>query len=235
MPVKPPQGLVHWFATHVQNQDTAFARAFRICVVFPFLKITCGRGVGFYRTDVIPGLKEIEQHYDAIREECLRFVQKGGPAIVSELVINPEKKWKQFRFFSKRLANVTEEGRRVLPLTTELFERYTSALDSKGASVAVLEPGGRILPHADLGMDGRYLRFHFGVDVPSGCAIRCAGEETTWPQGAWIAMDERKLHSCVNRGTRPRVIIIMDLHVPADLRVPARSNRSVGTLSAPAT
>src|SRR5258708_15948150 len=38
-------------------------------------------------------------------------------------------------------------------------------------------------PHADLGMDPIFLRFHFGVDIPPACGIRCAQQSVRWKEG----------------------------------------------------
>jgi phosphatidylglycerophosphate synthase len=90
-----------------------------------------------------------------------------------------------------------------------------------------LEPGSHIAAHT--GSSNLRLRHHLGVVVPEsdGPRIRVGKEERSWRQGKCLAFDDGFDHEVHHAGTRPRVVLSVDVWHPS------LSERDVECLSHP--
>ncbi len=68
-----------------------------------------------------------------------------------------------------------------------------------------------LAPHA--GPQRAVLRYQLGLVVPEpeACELRVAGTLARWREGEGMLWDDTFEHSAANRGTRPRVVLFLDV------------------------
>lgn len=74
-------------------------------------------------------------------------------------------------------------------------------------------PGCELVPHVDNESHiGDVLRLHIGLSCPADCALTVGEETRTWHDGEVLMFDSARVqHSAFNRGTAPRLILILDV------------------------
>jgi beta-hydroxylase len=74
-------------------------------------------------------------------------------------------------------------------------------------------PGCELIPHIDNEeWIGPVWRIHIGLDCPDGCGLMVDGQEQAWRDGEALMFDSARVqHSAWNRGTAPRLILIVDV------------------------
>lgn len=80
------------------------------------------------------------------------------------------------------------------------------------AMFSVLTPGTHILPHR--GVTNTRVVCHLPLVIPEDCAITVGGERREWREGEAVAFDDTYEHEAWNRGTRTRVVLIIDVWNP---------------------
>jgi beta-hydroxylase len=83
------------------------------------------------------------------------------------------------------------------------------------AGFSRLAPGAHIVPHRGYeGYSGYVLRFHLGLDIPEGCALRVGAETRGWKEGSSLVFDDSTEHEAWNRSNRTRTILLCDFLNP---------------------
>ena len=77
---------------------------------------------------------------------------------------------------------------------------------------SVLTPGTHILPHR--GVTNTRVVCHLPLVVPEDCALVVGGEPRAWREGEAVAFDDTYEHEAWNRGSRTRVVLIIDVWNP---------------------
>ena len=77
---------------------------------------------------------------------------------------------------------------------------------------SVLTPGTHILPHR--GVTNTRVVCHLPLVVPEDCALVVGGESRAWREGEAVAFDDTYEHEAWNRGSRTRVVLIIDVWNP---------------------
>jgi aspartate beta-hydroxylase len=77
---------------------------------------------------------------------------------------------------------------------------------------SVLTPGTHILPHR--GVTNTRVVCHLPLIVPEDCALVVGGETHRWQEGRAIVFDDTFEHEAWTRGTRTRVVLIVDIWNP---------------------
>lgn len=73
-----------------------------------------------------------------------------------------------------------------------------------------MQPGARVHPHSDHEEPG-YLRMHLCLQGDSGARFRCGDRWLTWHEGRVHAFHPSTEHEVVHDGTRPRVVLLLDV------------------------
>ena len=102
------------------------------------------------------------------------------------------------------------------PVTTELCRRVPNMTT---AGFSVLKPGSHILPH--VGYSDNVLRFHLGLIVPAGCALKVGNTVCPWLEGGCIVFDDTVEHEAWNSHEKiTRAILLVDFLKPKRLPPP---------------
>ncbi len=157
----------------------------------------------FIETAAYPFTKSLESGWRDVREELDRLpFDKFKEWYEKDLYTN---KWMVYGFFA--FGKKLEANCEPCPKTVSLLEKVP---DLVTAGFSALMPGTHIKPHT--GYTGAVLRCHLGVSVPEpeACALKVAGVERHWREGETFVFDDTSLHEAWNRGTRPRIVLLLD-------------------------
>jgi aspartyl/asparaginyl beta-hydroxylase (cupin superfamily) len=107
-----------------------------------------------------------------------------------------------------------EEVRAHFPVTAGIIAGIPEAttLNPGVVSISRLEPDTHLAAHC--GASNALLRVHMGIDVPEGLTLRVGEEITTWQNGRCLIFDDSYEHEVWHRGTRDRVVLILDVLHP---------------------
>lgn len=94
---------------------------------------------------------------------------------------------------------------------TQAFNKY-ARYDFLSTTFTVLYPGGSIRPH--FGPTNYKYRIHLCVDIDGIGGIVTAYGTRLWETGSIFILDDSYLHAGFYEGTRPRVIIMVDIAKP---------------------
>jgi beta-hydroxylase len=177
------------------------------------------------------GLKQLEDSYEVVREECLSLLDvKGDMTDMTDLGAGYTKggihkaKWKAFMFKS---GEFIDENCARAPRTAALLRQIPGLYT---AFFSVLDPHQDITPH--WGYYKGYVRYHLGVLIPGNnedhsCWLRVngnaednaredealveKGEVYYWKNGEGIVFDDNYLHDAANESSEVRVVFWLDL------------------------
>lgn len=107
-----------------------------------------------------------------------------------------------------------------LPYAAEILERLPVAAAAiqhplvVSALFSLSVPGCEIVPHLDNeSWIGDVWRLHIGLDCPDGCGLMVDGQVQTWRDCEALLFDSARVqHSAWNRGSAPRLILIVDVN-----------------------
>ena len=177
----------------------------------------------WFARDRFPWFAALEGATAEIREELLAVMPRAEQA---ERVFDSDPaerrglagargapSWNGIYFFRH---GVAREGTRSLcPRTSAVLEALPLCRIREHAPevmFSVLTPGSHILPHR--GVTNTRVVCHLPLVVPEDCAITVGGERREWREGEAIAFDDTYEHEAWNRGSRTRVVLIIDVWNP---------------------
>lgn len=177
----------------------------------------------WFSRDLFPWLAELEGATPEIREELLAVMPRAEQA---ERVFDSDAAerqglagaegaptWNGIYFFRHGVAR--EDTRALCPRTAAVLDGLPLCRIREHAPevmFSVLSPGSHILPHR--GVTNTRVVCHLPLVVPEDCAITVGGERREWREGEAMAFDDTYEHEAWNRGSRTRVVLIIDVWNP---------------------
>jgi aspartate beta-hydroxylase len=170
-----------------------------------------------------PWFGPLERDTDAIRAELLAVMAQGTG---SERVFGTDEAerrglagsqgtpcWNGFYFYrhgEPRADNLARCPRTAAALEAVPLARIRA--HAPEVMFSVLAPGSHILPHR--GVTNTRVVCHLPLIVPEECALVVGGEKRAWREGEAVAFDDTYEHEAWNRGSRTRVVLIIDVWNP---------------------
>ena len=170
-----------------------------------------------------PWLETLERETPAIREELLAVMprsDRGERVFLSDEAARRglasgagAPSWNGFYFWrhgERRDANHT-----LCPRTSAVLESLPLVRirgNAPEVMFSVLTPGTHILPHR--GVTNTRAVCHLPLVVPEDCALVVGGEARAWREGEAVVFDDTYEHEAWNRGSRTRVVLIIDVWHP---------------------
>ena len=177
----------------------------------------------YFGREALRWLERLESETDAIRAELLAVMPRDG---VGERVFDSDAaqarglagrdsapSWNGIYFY--RHGERRAQSHALCPHTAAVLEALPLARIREHAPevmFSVLTPGTHILPHR--GVTNTRVVCHLPLVVPEGCALIVGGERHAWREGRAIAFDDTYEHEAWNRGSRTRVVLILDVWNP---------------------
>jgi aspartate beta-hydroxylase len=121
--------------------------------------------------------------------------------------------WKGFYFW--RHGERRDENHALCPRTSAALEALPLVRirgNAPEVMFSVLTPGTHILPHR--GVTNTRAVCHLPLLVPEDCALVVGGEARAWNEGEAVVFDDTYEHEAWNRGSRARVVLIVDVWNP---------------------
>ncbi|TFV99566.1 lipid A hydroxylase LpxO [Oxalobacteraceae bacterium OM1] len=182
----------------------------------------------FYATSEFPELRELEQHWEMIRDEAvalsnlqkIKAAEKNDDAGFNSFFKNG---WK--RFYLKWYDASHPSAEQFCPQTVALLRRIPTV---KAAMFAELPPGGKLNEHRDPFAGS--LRYHLGLVTPNSdaCFIEVDGKRYSWRDGKAVIFDETYIHWAQNGSQSNRIILFCDIERPMRYGWAQRLNKWLG-------
>ena len=177
----------------------------------------------YLESSAFPWIADLQKETNAICEEMLALVRGSGQ---SERVFDSdnaerlglagsrgEPSWNGFYFW--RHGERRDENHALCPRTSAVLERLPLVRIREHAPevmFSVLTPGSHILPHR--GVTNTRVVCHLPLVIPESCALVVGGEQHLWREGEAVVFDDTYEHEAWNRGSRSRVVLIIDIWNP---------------------
>jgi aspartate beta-hydroxylase len=177
----------------------------------------------YFGRSMFPWMAELERQAEAIRDELLSILPRGASA---ERVFASEEaerrglagsgdaaSWNGFYFF--RHGERRDANHALCPRTSAALDALPLVRirgNAPEVMFSVLTPGSHILPHR--GVTNTRAVCHLPLVVPECCALVVGGEEHVWREGRAVVFDDTYEHEAWNRGSRARVVLIIDVWNP---------------------
>jgi aspartyl/asparaginyl beta-hydroxylase (cupin superfamily) len=118
------------------------------------------------------------------------------------------------RWFSRTFIFFTIKNSIVLSAAPTISTLLAKVPDIVSAVLLRLDGGVHLQPHRGYTPDA--LRCHLGISVPEPgkCILRVANERRAWSQGEWLIFDDYQEHEAWHYGTRPRLVLMIDVVRP---------------------
>jgi aspartate beta-hydroxylase len=156
----------------------------------------------------------LEDSYPKIRAEVDAVTDPGrqGFAAVEEPLLGAGR-WEQVILYEA--GRRQEQACALFPVTAAVVEQIPEAttLGPGVVTLSWLEPGTHVVPHC--GRTNGQLRVHLGLRVPADVSIRVGPQTLTWQEGRCIVFDDSFEHEVWHNGTRPRLVLLLDVLYPA--------------------
>ena len=161
-----------------------------------------------------PDARLLEKHWADIADEWRRISAHYGTSVPRFDDVDPVQSFAQgtWRILLLQFLYTDVPGNaKLCPRTMQLLHRCRGV---RNAFFSVLEPGTTLPPHH--GPSSAVLRYHLGVSVPEPeqCTLTVENEVVHWREGEGFVWDDRYLHSATNQGTKPRVVLFLDVDRP---------------------
>lgn len=177
----------------------------------------------WYAREVFPWIGTLEREVPTIREEMLAVMPRTD---LSERVFGTDEaerrglaggagapSWNGFYLW--RHGERRDANHALCPRTSAALEALPLVRirgNAPEVMFSVLAPGTHILPHR--GVTNTRVVCHLPLVVPEDCALAVGGESRCWREGEAVAFDDTYEHEAWNRGTRTRVVLIVDVWNP---------------------
>jgi len=156
-------------------------------------------------------MRAFEQNADAIRAEAEAVLKlHAGKISIYNYPGLEGDMWKAFKLVARH--EPYEDNLAACPVTAKLLKSVPGYPVFRDAMFSILEPGGVITPHRDVG--NIYLTAHLGLRVPPGGFIEVAGERRLWRENEFAVFDSSYEHRAVNDTDGLRVILLIDFLHP---------------------
>lgn len=166
----------------------------------------------FFNTENFEWCKRLEEK----SPEIIKCLEKIFEPNFSGLLTNPEtfqfppRIWKAYPFYFNGFK--IKKHMQEFPCMEEILKDIPNLIS---ASVSVLKPGSRLLPHN--GNSNGVMRYHLGLKVPAKmpqCGFIIAGKEVSWEVGKSFMFCNMQVHSAHNLTNENRYILLLDVVRP---------------------
>ncbi|HSL68993.1 MAG TPA: aspartyl/asparaginyl beta-hydroxylase domain-containing protein [Longimicrobiales bacterium] len=163
----------------------------------------------YYDSSQFPFTRVLEQNWRVIRDE-MDALETQEFIDWPEHTLYGERGWQTFGLYA--FGQRQPAGCARCPQTERLVRNIPGLMM---AGFSRLAPGAHIVPHRGYeGYAGYVLRFHLGLQVPQGCAMRVGPETRSWIEGGSLVFDDSTEHEAWNNSNQTRTILLCDFLNP---------------------
>ncbi|XP_017149689.1 aspartyl/asparaginyl beta-hydroxylase isoform X12 [Drosophila miranda] len=159
-------------------------------------------------------LRKLQHNWIAIREEALALLSHRGYFEDETENLRHMGIWQQFELFAK--GQLIRKNCQRAPITCSLLKEFPESSGCRRGQVkfSVMQAETHVWPHC--GPTNCRLRAHLTLVAPEPerTSLRVAEQERTWREGELIIFDDSFEHEVWHNGTRPRLVLILDMWHP---------------------
>ena len=168
----------------------------------------------FFDPENYPWAKHVKANWQVIRDELAVLFDGGEKGLLKpyfeDKLQYPPANWKteSFCYWGKKNHRMC----RLFPKTYSILKGVPGLI---GASVNLLEPGSKILPH--FGDTNGIYRCHLGLQIPAGlpaCGFKVGDEWRAWENGELLIFLDANTHEAQNLTGEKRYILLFDVVRP---------------------
>ncbi|SPP73957.1 blast:Aspartyl/asparaginyl beta-hydroxylase [Drosophila guanche] len=159
-------------------------------------------------------LRKLQENWMSIREEALSLLSHRGYFADETENLRHKGIWQQFELFAK--GQLHGKNCQRAPITCGLMKAFPESSGCRRGQVkfSVMQAETHVWPHC--GPTNCRLRAHLTLVAPEPeqTSLRVAEREITWREGELIIFDDSFEHEVWHNGTRPRLVLIIDMWHP---------------------
>jgi len=154
----------------------------------------------------------LERNWKVIQEEYKEVLRKYGETIPDFKYIDPSQKRiierGQWKVFMLRIMGKDQVNGKDCPETMKLLAQCKGV---RNAHFSISYPNTSLAPH--VGPYYGVYRYHLGIIVPEPekYELIVNGIKKNWVEGEGFMFDDTHLHSASNNGTKPRIVLFLDI------------------------
>jgi ornithine lipid ester-linked acyl 2-hydroxylase len=170
--------------------------------------------LAFYDPAMFPWTRSFEGEYERLRVEAQYQLEIMSPLYPTYVETAAGLPTKTSKWFGQTIVFFTIKNRSVLanmPVTSHLLDQVPNLVS---AVLLRMEGDTHLKPHGGFSPD--VLRCHFGLIVPEpdACTLRVTNERRNWLENEWLVFDDYLEHEAWNKGTSPRLVLMLDVVRP---------------------
>ena len=167
--------------------------------------------------EICPKLKLIQKYHNDVRKEVIN-INKITWCDWPEKYLYNSGDWKIFPFFA--FDNFIYKNCKKCPIIFNFIKKIPNL---KVALLSKLSPHTKLKSHNGWAFYSNYiLRCHYGIIVPKKCYIVVKDKKGTSKKyhenNKWIIFDDSKMHYAVNNSSKERIILIIDVKRPFNVK-----------------
>ncbi|XP_034652932.1 aspartyl/asparaginyl beta-hydroxylase isoform X2 [Drosophila subobscura] len=159
-------------------------------------------------------LRKLQENWMSIRKEALALLNHRGYFADETENLRHKGIWQQFELFAK--GQLHGKNCQRAPITCGLMKAFPESSGCRRGQVkfSVMQAETHVWPHC--GPTNCRLRAHLTLVAPEPerTSLRVAEQEITWREGELIIFDDSFEHEVWHNGTRPRLVLIVDMWHP---------------------
>lgn len=172
-----------------------------------------GSEPAFFDEADLPWVRTLKDLYPELKAGFMPLMREDNPDFTpyfEDRLQFPPRNWKTLHFYiwgKKSHAHLAQ-----VPVMEKLADRIPGLIT---ASLNVLEPHSRILPH--YGDTNAVYRVHLGISIPAGlpeCGFKVKDESRAWGEGEALVFLDANTHEAFNESDTRRYVLLLDIMRP---------------------
>ena len=165
--------------------------------------------------EVYPYLDELKMNKDGIKNEVLNIINDDWKVWPEKYLYQNNNGWKVLPFYG--FGFWIENNCQKCPLIYSIIKKIPGL---KTASLSRLTPGTKLEPHRGWAKLSNYvLRCQYGIICGPDCILGCENDVVEVTENKIIVFDDSKLHYAQNNGPDDRIILILDIERPNNVKI----------------
>lgn len=165
--------------------------------------------------EVYPYLQELKSNKNGIRKEVTKIINDDWKIWPEKYLYKNKDGWKVLPFFG--FGFWIEKNCKKCPIIYNIIKKITGL---KTASLSRLTPGTQLEPHKGWAKLSNYvLRCQYGIICGDNCILGCEDDVVEIKEDKIVVFDDSKLHYAQNNGKSDRIILILDIERPSNVKI----------------
>jgi len=165
--------------------------------------------------DVYPFLEDLKKNRKNIKTEVNTIIKADWKIWPESYLYKNKNGWKVFPLYG--FDHWIHKNCIKCPNIYKIIKKIPNL---KTASLSRLTPGTKLEPHYGWAALSNYvLRCQYGIIVYDNCILGCEDEIVEMKENKIIVFDDSKLHYAQNNGTKDRIVLILDIKRPDNVKI----------------